>query len=344
MRRKQFLSSFAKTSVLLSITPSNIAYEPQKKWHIPAFLQSGDTIGITSPAGAIMLSEIQPAIKKLKDWGYQVLVGQTIGEKDHTFGGTDLQRTTDMQSMLDNENVKAILCARGGYGAVRIIDCLDFSKFQQHPKWIIGFSDITILLNHIFEQYHCASIHSKMCNSFPSIWENADAMQQQSIESINDCLVGKTISYTTTSNTNNKIGKCEGRLIGGNLRTLENLAGTKSSPSTEDCILFIEDTGEYLYSIDRMLRNLLRSGKLKELKGLVVGGFKIKKDDEGEEFGQSLEEIVLDVTKKFNYPICFDFPVGHQKNNMALICGVLYSLVVTTQEATLTLNTAKNFD
>lgn len=344
MRRKQFLSSFTKAGVLLSITPSSIVTEYKNIWHIPEFLQKGDTIGITSPAGTITLSEIQPAIKKLEEWGYKVLVGKTIGEKDNTFGGTDLQRTADMQAMLDDKNVKAILCARGGYGAVRIIDNLDFKRFGKNPKWIIGFSDVTVLLNHIFEQHHCASIHSKMCNSFPAVWEDADAIQKKSIESINECLTGKAISYTTTPNSNNKIGKSAGRLIGGNLRTLENLAGTKSSPSTKDCILFIEDTGEYLYSIDRMLRNLLRSGKLKDLKGLIVGGFKIKKDDEGEQFGQTLEEIILKVTKDFSYPICFDFPVGHQKNNMALMCGVISSLVVTIQEATLTLNTVTEFD
>jgi muramoyltetrapeptide carboxypeptidase len=343
MRRKQFLSSLSKASILLAVKPSGLVEPTKNDWKIPAFLKKGDTIGITSPGGTISLEGIQPAVKKLQDWGYNVAIGNSIGQQDHTFGGTDLQRTDDMQSMLDDKNIKAILCARGGYGSVRIIDQLNFSNFRKNPKWIIGFSDVTVFINHIFEQQHCASIHSKMCNSFPSVWENADALQKQTIESINDCLQGKMISYTTAANENNKIGSGEGRLIGGNLRTLENLAGTKSSPSTKGCILFIEDTGEYLYSIDRMLRNLLRSGKLTKLKGLIVGGFKIKAEDDGEPFGQTLEEIILNITKDFDYPICFDFPVGHQKNNMALTCGVKSSLVVTKQEATLKINPASRF-
>ena len=345
MRRKQFLSSLSTAGLLLATKPSSFAKEEKKHWKIPAFLKKGDTIGITAPAGHITLAGIGPAIKKLEEWGYKTVVGSTIGQKDFTFGGTDAQRTADMQTMLDDPNIKAILCARGGYGSVRIIDQLEFTKFKNAPKWIIGFSDITVFINHLFEQHKCASIHSKMCNSFPDNWETADDVQKLTIERINDCLSGKAISYTTPSNNNNnKIGNCKGRLIGGNLRTLENLAGSSSSPNTKGCILFLEDTGEYLYSIDRMLRNLSRAGKLKELKGLIIGGFKIKQDDEGESFGKTLEEIVLEITKKFDYPICFDFPVGHQKNNMPLICGAMASLVVAKQEATLSMNIITNND
>ena len=338
MRRKQFLSSISTASLLLSMEPSSLVAANKNKWTVPKFLKQGDKLGITSPAGSISMEEIQPAMLKLQEWGYTVVIGNSIGQKDNTFGGTDVQRTADMQMMLDDKTIKAILCARGGYGSVRIIDLLNFSRFKKYPKWIIGFSDVTVFINHLFAQFYCASIHSKMCNSFPAVWENADALQKQTIESINDCLQGKALSYTTTANSNNKVGQATGRLIGGNLRTLENLSGTTSSPDTKNCILFIEDTGEYLYSIDRMLRNLLRSGKLNNLSGLVVGGFKIKTDDESDKFGQTLEQIVLEITKEFDYPICFDFPVGHQKNNMALICGTMASLVVTKQEATLSMN------
>ncbi len=337
MKRKQFLTSISQAGILLAASTASFPSDDKPGWKIPPYLKPGDTIGITSPGGAISLKAIEPAVQKLKDWGYQVAIGTSIGRQDHTFGGSDKERTDDMQSLLDDPNVKAILCARGGYGSVRIIDRLDFSKFKTSPKWIIGFSDVCVIINHVFQQHRVASIHSKMCNSFPDVWETAELVQKQSIESINDCLKGKLISYNTAASASNKTGKCHGRLIGGNLRTLENLAGTASSPDTRGCILFIEDTGEYLYSIDRMLRNLLRSKKLNDLAGLIVGGFKIKTDSETENFGHTLEEIVLELTQPFGYPICFDFPIGHQKNNMALVCGAEYDLAVSKEVATLTM-------
>ena len=237
--------------------------------------------------------------------------------------------------MLDDEKVSCILCARGGYGFIRIIDSLHFKKFTKKPKWIIGFSDITVLHSHLNANFGIASIHSKMCNSFPDDWAKADDVQKESIESIKKCLVGEKMKYTITPNAKNKTGIAYGELVGGNLKTIESLSGSKSDIDTTGKILFVEDTGEYLYSLDRMFWNLKRSGKLNKLSALLIGGFKIKKDDVGEEFGKSIEEIVLEKVAAYNYPVCFDFAVGHQKNNFALKCGVQHKLSVHLNECML---------
>ncbi len=314
----------------------NYPGEVSKKPVIPPYLKTGDTIGITCPAGYIMLKDIEPAMQLMKSWGFNVKVGDTVGKRDFTFGGTDADRAADFQQMMDDPGVQAIMCARGGYGFVRIVDRLDFSRLTNKPKWIIGFSDITVLHGHLNRNYGIASIHSKMCNSFPDDWAKAEPIQVETILSIKRALTGETMKYTTAPSVFNKPGTATGVLVGGNLKTIETLAGSKSDLQTDGKILFVEDTGEYLYSIDRMFWNLLRTGKLEDLKGLIVGGFKIKPDDPGDEFGRALQDIVLEKVKGFNYPVCFDFPVGHQKNNFALKCGVIHKLVVTPDAVTLT--------
>jgi len=337
MKRKDFLSSVLPATALLpplSSLASTIEDENALAV-IPPYLKKGDLVGICSPAGYITVEEIQPAILKLKEWGFTVKIGNTVGKKDFTFGGTDEERTKDLQEMLDDKNIKAILCARGGYGVIRIIDSIDFTQFIQKPKWILGFSDATVFHSHINKNFGIASIHSKMCNSFPADWFAADAVQRETIDSIRKCISGEKMQYEFSANTNNKMGMAEGKLTGGNLKTIESLAGSKSDIHTAGKILFVEDTGEYLYSIDRMFWNLKRSGKLNRLKGLIIGGFKNKKDDEGDEFGKTLEEIVLEKTKGSDYPVCFDFPVGHQKNNVALKCGIKHQLIVNTAVCTL---------
>jgi muramoyltetrapeptide carboxypeptidase len=228
------------------------------------------------------------------------------------------------------------MCARGGYGSIRIVDRINWTKFKAKPKWIIGFSDITVLHSHIHNNFHIASIHSKMCNSFPDDWSTAEPIQIETIISIQDAFSGKKMKYSAIPNTNNKQGIAEGILIGGNLKTIETLSGTASDIKTDGKILFVEDTGEYLYSIDRMFWNLKRTGKLQNLKALIVGGFKIKPDDPGEEFGKTIEEIVLEKLSHYKYPVCFDFPAGHQKNNFALKCGVKHRISVKQDEVTLT--------
>lgn len=332
MNRKYFLSSIIPASLLLSSLTSkadviSLADEP-KRIKTPPYLLSGDTIGITCPAGYITQEEIEPSIIQMKSWGFNIVIGKTVGAKDFTFGGTDQERLTDLQHMLDDENIKAIMCARGGYGAIRIIDQLDFSAFRTSPKWLIGFSDITILHSHINSIYRVATIHSKMCNSFPSDWAKAEPIQIETINSIQQALKGEKMKYIAPYHTSNRMGKASGELIGGNLRCIENIAGSKSAIETDGKILFVEDTGEYLYSIDRMFYNLKRSGKLDKLKGLIIGGFKIKVDTDNDGFSNTLEQIVLNKVAGFDFPVCFDFPVGHQRANFALKCGVKHQLEV----------------
>ena len=335
MKRKDFISVVIPLYAAISTKPSK-KEEPEAQVKTPPYLQAGDTIGITCIADFISPAAIAPAVAKLKEWGFKIIIGDTIGKKDFTFGGTDDERLKNFQQMMDNRNIQAILSARGGYGAVRIIDRIDFKQFMKYPKWIIGFSDITVLHSHVNRNYNIATVHSKMCNSFPDDWDTAEAVQKDSIESIRRCLSGEKMSYSFLPNINNRTGIAKGSLVGGNLKTLESLAGSKSDLITKNKILFVEDTGEYLYSIDRMFWNLKRTGKLASLAGLVVGGFKIKKDDTGEEFGYSLEQIVIEKVKEYNYPVCFDFPVGHQKDNVALKCGVKHILTVNLDGCTLT--------
>jgi muramoyltetrapeptide carboxypeptidase len=331
MNRKYFLSLLPASLLLNPFAgkaEAAVAQAYSKHIKIPPYLVAGDTIGITCPAGYITQAEIEPSVNLMKGWGFNVVIGKTVGTKNFTFGGTDLERLTDMQQMLDDPNIKAIMCARGGYGAVRIIDQLNFATFKRFPKWLIGFSDITIFHCHVNTNYHVATIHSKMCNSFPADWSLAEPIQIETINSIQQALKGDRMKYQAPSNPRNRWGTATAELIGGNLRCIENLAGSKSEIETIGKILFIEDTGEALYSIDRMIYNLKRSGKLDRLKGLIVGGFKLKVEEGGDSFGRSLIDIVLDATREYDYPICFDFPVGHQKANFALKCGVVHQLDV----------------
>jgi muramoyltetrapeptide carboxypeptidase len=335
MNRKDFLSSVVPLVTVASAVAGTKNINDEDSLKIPPYLKEGDIIGITCPSGFITQEEIQPAVLKLKEWGFRVKVGKTVGEKDFTFGGNDELRTDDLQQMLDDRDIDAILFGRGGYGAVRIIDNIDFTTFKKHPKWLIGFSDATVFHSHLNRNFGIASIHSKMCNSFPADWSKAEASQIETIDSIRKCLNGEKMEYTAVANEKNRIGKGEGVLIGGNLSILQNLAGTKSDIYTTHKILFVEDTGEYLYSIDRMFWNLKRSGKLDKLNGLIIGGFKTKPDDAGEEFGKTVYDIVNEVVKEFSYPVCFDFPVGHQKNNFALKCGIRHRLTVTSDQVKL---------
>ena len=337
MNRKDFLSS-TSAWVAGSMLPGIVipGSEPVDNLPvIPPYLGKGDVIGITSPAGFITLPEIQPAIQLIQSWGYKIKVGNTIGKRDFTFGGTDQERADDFQQMLDDRDIKAILCARGGYGSVRIVDQLKWERFRAHPKWIIGFSDITILHSHLNRNLGIASIHSKMCNSFPEVWNQADPIQADTILSIARAIGGTTMKYTAPFNNRNRLGNCEGVLVGGNLKTLESLNGTASDIKTDGKILFVEDTGEYMYSIDRMFWGLKRTGKLRDLAGLIVGGFKVKVDEGDDDFGRTLQDVVMEKVSGYKYPVCFDFPVGHQRNNFALKCGVKHKLSVKQEETIL---------
>jgi len=296
---------------------------------IPPYLKPGDKIAITSPAGYISKEDIQPARQVMESWGYQVRMGNTIGKRDYSFGGTDEERLKDLQLLLDDHTVKAIMCARGGYGVNRILDQLNFARFIRQPKWVVGFSDITALHLHLLKNSNVASIHSKMCNSFPRDWASADPIVKETIQSVKNALDGSELSYRALPDQNNRTGSAEGTLTGGNLSIILSMMGTKSEIMTDGKILFLEEVGEYMYSLDRMLMSLKRAGKLNKLKGLIIGGFnKIKTDDPGEEFGRDLAEVVFSKVSEFNYPVCFGFPVGHQKDNFALRTGMKHKLVV----------------
>ena len=342
MNRKNFFSALALATVSVPVFNNFItaapvtAKERVRSYKIPPYLKKGDVIGITCPAGYINMEDVLPSVQLMESWGFQARIGKTVGTKDFTFGGTDQERAADLQQMLDDVEVKAIMCARGGYGAVRIIDELDFKHFKNHPKWIIGFSDITVLHCHLDRNFRIASIHSKMCNSFPSDWSQAEPIQIETILSIRQALVGQDLRYSASFNEFNKMGKVQGVLVGGNLSIIETLAGSNSDIDTDGKILFLEDTGEYLYSIDRKFWNLKRSGKLAKLKGLIIGGFKIKTETGDDQFGKTIQDIVLEKVKEYNYPVCFDFPVGHQKNNFALKCGVKHLLDINQEGTTLT--------
>ena len=344
MDRKKFLSSIVPLASTFSVATKrqrNIfnrfsMFEDDKVVKIPPYLKPGDTIGITCPSGYITIEDVQPAVDKIKEWGFEIRIGDTVGVRDFTFAGSDEQRTKDFQNMIDDNLMQAIMLGRGGYGAVRIIDAIDFKNFAKHPKWIIGFSDATIFHSHINKNFGIATIHSKMCNSFPSVGNNTTPQQIDSIESIRKCLIGEAMHYDAFPNTFNKTGIAEGILVGGNLSILENLAASKSDIDTDGKILFIEEVEEYLYNIDRMLWNLKRSGKFDKLKALIACGFNnIKPDDPGEDFGKTVYEIVLEKVKEYNYPVCFDFPVGHQKENYALKCGVKHRFNVSDNSVTL---------
>lgn len=305
---------------------------------VPPYLKPGDCIGITSPSGHIRYKELLPCIFQLKSWGLTYKTGHTIGLKDGTFGGTDIQRAADFQQMIDDPSIKAILCARGGYGAVRIIDRIDFSGLVKNPKWIIGFSDATVFHCHIARNYNMASLHSKMCNSFPDHWDNATEQQKATINSIRDALMHtKKMRYQSIVNPMNRIGRAEGELTGGNMRTIENLSGTKSALNAAGKILFLEETHEYLYNMDRMLWNLSRSGELKHLKALIIGAMiRTPQRNPSDELNKSIYELVMEKVKDYSFPVTFDFPVGHIVENYALKCGVPHRLDVTTVGTTLT--------
>jgi len=231
--------------------------------------------------------------------------------------------------MMDDTNIKAIFCARGGYGIGRIIDRLNFKKFKKNPKWIIGFSDITILQSHLFSHYKIASLHAPMAAAF-----NEGEFNNQYIQSLHDALIGRKANYITTGSEFNKKGKVSGTLVGGNLSLLAHLVGTSSDLKTKNKILFIEDVGEYIYNVDRMMYQLKRSGKLDELNGLIVGKFTEMKDTTTP-FGQTTEEVIRDVVKEYDYPVCYDYPVSHEKENYALKIGIEYKLMVSASLAEL---------
>lgn len=290
---------------------------------IPPYLKPGDAIGVVCPAGYMPVEKATTCLKTLTEWGFKVTPGKTLGHRFNYFSGTDEERLEDLQRMMDNKNIRAIFCARGGYGMGRIIDQLNFKKFKEHTKWVIGFSDITVLHSHLYSNYKIASLHAPMAAAF-----NDDEFKNQYVQSLHDALIGRKSDYSVEGNLWNQKGKASGTLVGGNLSLLAHLIGTDSDIKTKNKILFIEDVGEYIYNIDRMMYQLKRSGKLDQLKGLIIGRFSEMKDTTIP-FGQTSEELIKDLVKEYDYPVCFGFPVSHDKENYALKIGVKYTLNVS---------------
>jgi len=297
---------------------------------LPPNLKKGDSIGMLCPAGFMSLKNANTCIQTLTKWGFKVFVGKTLGGKQKNyFAGTDDERLADFQQMLDDENIKAIFCARGGYGVSRIIDTLNFSKFKKNPKWIIGYSDITVLHAHINSQLKIASLHAPMAAAF-----NNNGFKNNYTLSIKKAITGYLGKYTCATHAFNKQGEATAELIGGNLVLIAHLIGSKSAYKTTNKILFIEDVGEYLYNIDRMFVQLKRAGVLDKLKGLIIGKFSDLKDTTAP-FGLDVYTIIQHHVKEYHYPICFDFPVGHVTENVALKVGGIYTLKIDKKKTML---------
>lgn len=282
---------------------------------IPKHLKKGDKIGLVCTARSFILEELEPALKLIEAKGYQAVIGETIGKSYHQYGGTDEERLKDFQMMIRNPEIRAIWICRGGYGTIRILDKIDFTGFMNDPKWIIGYSDVTALHNYLNNFLGIASLHATM----PI---NITGNTVESIETLFDLLEGKRNPLTFQKHPYNIYSgmPLKGKLIGGNLSILYSLLGTKTGFDTHQKILFLEDVGEYLYHIDRMMISLKNAQKLQQLKGLIVGGM-TEMNDNAVPFGKSAEEIILEHTKEFGYPVIFCFPAGHITDNRALLMG-----------------------
>ena len=280
---------------------------------IPEKLNIGDKIGIISTARKITIEELRPAIKTLESWGLKVVFGINLFQEEDQFSGTVEQRTADLQSMIDDNSIKAILCARGGYGTVQIIDSIDFTNLKINSKWIVGYSDVTVLHSHL-NNLGIASLHATMPINFKS-------NTKESLSSLKNSLFGNLNSIECKAHPLNKFGKIEGDIVGGNLSILYSLLGSDSDIDTTGKILFIEDLDEYLYHIDRMMINLKRNGMLGKLKGLIVGGMS-DMNDNSIPFGKTAEQIILEYTKNYDFPICFGFPAGHLSDNRCVRLGI----------------------
>ncbi len=292
----------------------------------PPYLNKGDTVAITCPAKKLPVP-IDDAVRLLESWGLNVILGETVYASWNQFAGDDEMRASDFQRFIDDDSVKAIFAARGGYGTIRIIDDIDFSSFQRNPKWIIGFSDITVLHSHIHSVFNVQSIHGQMPLTIPD-------GTKASLETLRKVLFNEKVEYEFESFATNRSGSATGILTGGNLTLLLMMAGSVSEQSYKDKILFLEDVGEYFYSIDRMIINFKRAGILHSLKGLIIGGFTDLKDNDIP-FGQTAEEIIMAHVREYDYPVCFNFPAGHIEDNRALIFGQEATLSVSGQSVSL---------
>ena len=284
------------------------------------YLQKGDAVAIISTARKIEKQPVEFAKKLLENWGVNVLLSDNLFAEDNYFAGTDTERIDDLQKAIDNSKVKAIICARGGYGTVRILDDIDWTNFYSNPKWICGFSDVTALHNQMHKMNY-PSLHSTMPINF-------EINSKEAIDSMKKALFGETLIHDFETHPDNKKGVAEGVLVGGNLSIIFSLCGTDIDLDCTDRILFFEDLDEYNYHIDRIFMNFKKGGKLNSLKGIIVGGMTDIKDS-SIPFGKSVEQIVLESVNHLNIPICFGFPAGHFSDNRALILGQKIRLTVS---------------
>lgn len=296
----------------------------------PPYLKAGDTVAIVAPSGILKNREreVQQAESLLKSWGLHVVIGQHVFNNANHFAGTDEERCDDFQKAINDPKISAIWCARGGYGTVRILDMLDLSSLKKNPKWLIGYSDITALHNQ-FHNQGLESIHALMCTSLTKDLAEVET----SINTFKDAIFGKQISYTLDGSTHNKTGKATGQLVGGNLTMLHTMLGSKTSIDASDKILFIEEIGEYKYHIDRMLQSLKRAGYFDNCKGLIVGDMsKLRKNTTL--WGTSIEQLIIDALSDYDFPIAFNMPAGHEKDNRAMILGRTIQLTVGSEQST----------
>ena len=309
-----------KPFFLFIISLLSITMQAQTTMITPPYLQKGDTVAILATARKHIVKSMQPTIDLLEGWGLHVVIGKSIGLEENQLAGNDEQRAADLQEQLDNPNIKAIWCARGGYGTVRVVDLIDFTAFKKSPKWLVGFSDVTVLHNHLNTMGY-KSIHGIMPISLAKA-------SKEAIESLRLSLFGQPLQYAIDPHPMNRLGKATGELVGGNLSILYSVLGSPSAIDCTDKILYIEDLDEYLYHIDRMMMNLKRNGCLESLKGIIVGSMTDMKDNDIP-WGKNALEIVQDVTKQYNIPVIFNFPAGHIHDNRALILGNNVTIEVT---------------
>lgn len=317
---------FYKLLILIFIFQSaNI--QAQTPMKIPPSLQKGDTIALVATARKNIDDNLKPAIDLLHSWGLEVVIGSSIGLDNNQLAGTDEQRAADFQQQLDNPNIKAIWCVRGGYGTVRMIDLLDFTKFKKNPKWIVGFSDVTVIHSYV-NKLNIATIHGAM----PITVGKASV---ESIESLRKSLFGESLEYEMPFSPANRLGNAKGEIVGGNLSILYSLMGSNAQIDCKGKILFIEDLDEYLYHIDRMIMSLKRCGCFDGLNGLIVGTMTKMKDNDIP-WGKNANQIIEDVTKSYSFPVFYNFPAGHFRDNRALIFGKQVSLELdaTTSKVT----------
>ncbi|MEN9928261.1 MAG: hypothetical protein RLZZ231_182 [Bacteroidota bacterium] len=306
--------------LLFIISLLSITMQAQTSMITPPYLQKGDTVAILATARKHIVKSMQPTIDLLESWGLTVVIGKSIGLEENQLAGNDEQRAADLQEQLDNPNIKAIWCARGGYGTVRVVDLVDFTQFKKSPKWLVGFSDVTVLHNHLNTMGY-KSIHGIMPISLAKA-------SKEAIESLRLSLFGQPLQYAIDPHPMNRLGKASGELVGGNLSILYSLLGSPSAIDCKDKILYIEDLDEYLYHIDRMMMNLKRNGCLESLKGIIVGSMTDMKDNDIP-WGKNALEIIQDVTKQYSIPVIFNFPAGHIHDNRALILGNNVTIEVT---------------